>query len=371
MNWDTIKSYIPKNWTSIAAWLAGSFIVMALTAYGCIPPTPVPPPPDPIFVPTEEQANGWHKDDDAVKAVSDTLAFRVFADTPAGKSDDPLPAQVYLWQSYSKLFGTGPPSRDQGAIGSCVGNGTSTAIDRSLATQIVLNGGSKEEFRITSAEVNYGGGRVQIGGGRLGRSDGSVGSWSAQFAQKWGVVGQEKYPGYDLTTYSVSTCRTFGSSGVPAALQAVAKEHPVKDITQVKTWAEAKKALASGYAIAVCSGVGFEGKRNANGVKVARGSWAHCMCLDGYATIDGKECGHIENSWGPQPGEGPVGPGDPPTSGFYADASTVGRMLAENDSWAFSAVKGWPGRAKELNWFVHVQPKQNQERLFASIKTAR
>lgn len=348
-----MREWIPKNWRAYVIWAALVGAISIAAAFGLWPGgAPLPPLPEPEFLGTPP--NGWVPDPQAVKELQATLEFKVFADTPAGQSDDPLPNDVFLWNSYEKLFGKPPPSKNQSSIGSCVSFGTNNAVARTLATQIVLAKGGADEFQDFSEEVTYGGSRVQVGGGKLGNSDGSVGAWAAQFVQKWGIVARQKYPSADLTTYSVQTCRTFGSKGVPADLQTVAKEHPIKDITLVKTWADAKRSLASGYGIAICSGVGFDGNRDANGVKAPRGSWGHCMCLDGYHVEGGKEYGHIENSWGPRPGEGPVGWGSPPDSGFWADSATVGKMLAAGDSWAFSAVRGWPTR--EINWFALAHP---------------
>jgi hypothetical protein len=350
-----MKDYIPKNWKEYVVWLILISAIAILFAFGLWPKDgPVPLPPVPIFEPSDSP-DGWTPNPDEVKAVAATLKFKVFGDTPAGKSDDPLPQAVYLWQSYAKLFGQPPPSKNQGQIGSCVSFGTNNAVARTLATQIVFANGGADEFQDIAEEVTYGGSRVQVGGGKL-RGDGSVGAWAAQFVQKWGVVARAKQGAYDLTTYSVATCRTFGDKGVPAELQTVAKDHPIKDITQVTLWDSAKKALASGYGIAICSGVGFEGTRDGNGVKVAKGSWGHCMCLDGYHIEGGKEYGHIENSWGPRPNEGPVGWGNPPDSGFWADSATIQKMLSQNDSWAFSAVRGWPSR--KIDWFAINQPRR-------------
>lgn len=371
MTWtEWVKQYIPKNWLSMVFGCIVTAAMTLLVAYGCLPPgTPIPAPPLPVFEQPGEDQFGWHRDDEQVKAIQDKLEFKVFSDTPAGAAGDPIPDKVYLWQSYQKLFARGPPSKDQSSIGSCVSFGTTTACERSLATQIVFAKGGKDEFRFLSPEVIYGGSRVQVGGGRLGRSDGSVGAWAAEFVKegKWGVVAQEKHGDIDLSTYSVPRCREYGTRGVPAPLLDIAKQRPVKDVTMIRTWAEAKRSLASGYAIAVCSNVGFEGTRDANGVKVARGSWAHCMCIDGYHTEGGVEYGHIENSWGERPNEGPVGWGDPPTSGFWAKSTTIQNMLSQGDSWAFATVKGWPTR--RLNWFVEARPQQQNSirlaRLFA------
>ena len=301
---------------------------------------------------------GWTPNPEAVKKVVDKLRFKTFAATPAGQNADPLPKEVFLWQAYQKLFnGQLPPGKNQGQIGSCVSFGTNNAIARTLAVQIALQGAAFD-YKDFSEEVTYSC-RVTIGHESGG--EGAVGAWAAKFVQQYGIVSREKHGQYDLSEYSVATCRQFGSRGTPAELLKLAKDNPVKDITQVASWGEAKIALSQGYGIAVCSDVGFQGNRNSDGVKTPRGNWSHCMCLDAYCTINGKEYGHIENSWGLQPNEGPVGPGTPSTAGFYADSSVINRMLGAGDSWAFSTVVGWP--SVNLNWNV-LAPKKD-DRLYA------
>lgn len=341
---------LPKNWQQILAWLIVATISTLLAKLG-LSPTPTPPAPTPEW--EAHPTHGWVEDPDAVNIVCSQLAFKAFADTPAGRSADPLPDHVYLWDAYRKKLGTLPAAKNQGQIGSCVAFGTNTAICRTLMASIV--NGANVDFKDIAEEVTYGGSRVQVGGGKI-RGDGSVGAWGAQFVQKWGVISREKHGAFDLGAYSESRCRSWGQSGVPAGLLPVAKEHPVKDITLVKTWPEAKKALASGYGIAVCSDQGFVTQRDTNGVARASGSWAHCMCLDGYQIEGGKEYGHIENSWGPDAHTGPVGWGNPSTAGFWAESAVIDRMLRQGDSWAFSHVVGFPSR--KLDWFVRDEPRR-------------
>lgn len=334
---DKIKALIPNT---AVKWLAWFLVACAVWGVNAWLQTEIPLPPTPAF--------GWVRDDAAVEQVSAQLPFKVFADTPAGKNRQALPAAVYLWEIYRKVDPKGPPSKNQGQVGSCVSFGTNNAILRSMACDIVINHRAFE-LKDIAEEVTYAGARVEIGGGRI-RGDGAVGAWAAQYAQKKGVVARGPYDAIDLSTYSESRCRQWGNSGVPLAIDKIAREHPVQDITQVKTWADAKKALAQGYGIAVCSDQGFAMARNANGVAAARGTWNHCMCLDGYYTDGAKDYAHIENSWGPSAFTGPVGWGDPPPSGFWADAKVVEAMLKQGDSWAFSGVQGFPARDSE--WFV-------------------
>lgn len=365
--------WLPKNWKQILLWLLITLVGLLAGYWGMQKPDPGPVPLPVWKPPVMEGAKegeiftGWVKDQEEVKKVAAFLPFKVFSETPAGIADDPLPQSVYMWHAYRKIYNKGPPSRNQGSVGSCVSFGTNTAIERTMAVDIALKG-ANYEYKDIAHEVTYAGSRVEVGGGRIS-GDGSIGAWAAKFVKEWGVVAREKHLDgkYDLTSYDMARCRAWGRSGVPNDLEPIAREHPVKEITLVKTWAEAKKALASGYGIAICSGVGFEGNRDANGVKVRRGSWAHCMALDGYHTEGGKEYGHIENSWGERPNEGPVGWGDPPTSGFWVSSATIQQMLNEEDSWAFSTVVGFP--SQKLDWFVLRQPVQPAApNLFARLK---
>lgn len=296
-------------------------------------------------------AEGWIADPDAVVLVSAELPIKVFADTPAGAvMMEDLPKSVYGWKAYETLFARPPPIKDQSDIGSCVSFGTNTAVERTLAAEIVRRKGQSAEWTRFVEEATYGGSRVEVGGGRI-RGDGSIGAWAAQFVTKWGMVPRKQYPTRDLTSYSTALCRDWGQRGVPDEFEAVARKFPVKSFVQVKSWDEAKKACAQDYFIAVCSNQGFARNRDANGVARASGSWAHCMAIDGYHTEGGREYGHVVNSWDKY-FTGPNGWGNPQEDSFWAEASVIDRMLRQGDSWAFSGVTGFPAR-KPLDWNVH------------------
>lgn len=346
---ESFKKILPANWQQIVGWAVLTAAVWLASTLG-FKSDYKPPFPVPIF----DEDLGWVPMPDEVDKVARDQPFYSFDQTPAGQIKDDLPKFVYLWKAYHKLKGVNPPSENQNPVGSCVAFGTCIAVERTMQVQIAFDG-KAEEFKPLSREVVYAGSRVEVGGGRL-RGDGSVGAWAAKFVKDWGVISREVHGKYDLTKYDPARCRAWGNSGVPNDLEPLAKEHPVQEITLIKTWDQAKKALAQGYGIAVCSGQGFEGPRDSRGVKKPRGSWAHCMAIDGYhIDADGKEYAHIENSWGEKPGEGPVGWGDPPTSGFWIEASVCTRMIEARDCWAFSAVKGFP--AKNIDWFVDAGPR--------------
>lgn len=330
-----------RSRSAILRFALAAAAIAAGFAVGYVSTRHAPPSAEPPF-----GAMGWHDDPVAVEHVVATTRRLAFSATPAGQVAAELPKAVYLWEAHRRITGQNPQPRDQGDVGSCVSQGTSRAIERTMAAQILA--GQPFELLDLVEEAIYGGSRVEVGGGRI-RGDGSVGAWAAEFVRRWGVVSRGVHGRYDLTRYSVPLCKEWGSRGVPDEIEEIARRHPVRDTARVTTWAEAKRAIAQGHGIAVCSSQGFERQRDARGVCRPRGVWYHCMAIDGYhVDVDGREYGRIENSWGPDYHVGPVGWGNPNTGGFWAESSVIERMLKQGDSWAFSAVEGFP--AKAINW---------------------
>lgn len=351
-----------QRWMPWIVWVISvivSGLVGGLTGQQIVPPPPpqiVEVPVDRVVVadpPAAQFGQGWVNDPEQVQAILGTLPIKSFGATPAGQQQD-LPAAVYLWKAYEKLPIRGPPVKNQGQVGSCVSFGTNTAVERTLAAEILA--GQRFDWTRFVEEATYGGSRVEIGGGRI-RGDGSVGAWAAKFVTQYGCVPRKQYPQQDLTSYSENLCRSWGRSGVPDWAEGVCREFPVKDTTLVRSWDEAKRALANGYAIAVCSNQGFANRRDANGVARPSGSWAHCMALDGYHVEGSREYGHIVNSWGTDWISGPTGWGNPGEDGFWAESDVVERMLRQGDSWAFSGVVGFP--KKRPDWFIRAEPRFN------------
>ncbi|VTS08549.1 C1 family peptidase [Tuwongella immobilis] len=341
------------KWFKILAAILGA--LATVTAAFVLTVAPVDP--EPVAVPG---AFGWVADPDAVAEVAKVQPSPTIAQTPAGGVPvESLPDHAYLWELERNVTGQNPPPQNQKSVGSCVSFGTARAIERTLAGQRQ----GAPPVRLVE-EVIYGGSRVEIGGGRIS-GDGSIGAWAAEFVKQYGVLERGAYPGYDLRSYSESLCRDFGRLGVPDPLEPTVRKFPVKSITQVTTWTEAKQALASRYGIAISSSQGFQMQRDSRGICGPFGRWMHCMCLDGYhRDADGTEYGHIENSWGADAHRGPVGWGNPSTAGFWARADVIDKMLRQGDSWAFSDVQGFPAR---LDWLLQNNPK---ERAYAAVSKA-
>src|SRR5574343_445416 len=260
------------------------------------------------------------------------------------------------WQAtYGRPFAVG-----RQGIGDCVSWGWAHAADIHLAVMWTI--GDSAEFHAAATEAIYGGSRCEARGKTFGGwSDGSYGAAAAKWIRDWGVVFRQPYDGVALTTYSASRANDWGNYGCGGKddggrLDAIAKQHPIRDVALVRNFEEAAAAIASGYPVAVCSMQGFASTRDSDGFAAARGSWAHCMCFIGVR-YDRKGLLCL-NSWGTSWIGGPKWPEDQPDGSFWVEASVASRMLSGGDSFAVSGYQGFPYRALDHGDWVKVQPKR-------------
>jgi hypothetical protein len=289
---------------------------------------------------------GWVEDPEEVARIAAALPVADFSSTPAGVDESELPPHVFLWELGRRVTGKNLPPRNQGSVGSCVAFGTARAIEYTMISEIA--NGQTEQYRELAPEPIYWGSRVEVGKNRL-RGDGSVGAWAAQWVNQFGIVPRDSYEGLDLTVYRESTIRKYDRSGCPDFLEPIAKLHPIRSIARVTSWKDAKRALANGYGIMVCSSRGFTMRRDSDGFCRPSGVWRHALCLPGYQTGK-REGGRLDNSWGENAHTGPTGAGNPGPEGFWADADVIDGMLGQGDSWAFSDVAGFPVNLDKIDW---------------------
>lgn len=249
---------------------------------------------------------------------------------------------TYLKQAYGEKW-----YLNQGSCGSCVAFGAALACDLLVAIEMIEHSMEKPTGRTDPMSI-YWGSRVEIGGNRLW-GQGSVGAWAAQWLKDYGVLIQANYPGCDLSTYSAAVCcGSNANRGVPNELEAIARQHPVRDYAQCKTFEELTRAIESGYPVTIASNQGFTRTRDAKGFARPSGRWGHQMvCVGVRHDIPGAL---IANSWGAYFNGGPD---DLSPACFWADDATVGRMLKMGDSFALSNLQGWPRKrlsASSLNW---------------------
>lgn len=349
-----------NNWPPLlrhAASASLSIGLALLTTYlaGLLHVTP--PPVQPI--PSDQAADptpppmGWYSDADTL-ATARGMVPTIFRATPAGMDTDPLPANVYQWQVHERVTGQKTPLKDQGQTGDCVGEGSTTGYERALVC--VIAGGGDFDFTYFSEEASYAVMRVDIGGGQLRGQDGGVGGWAGKAQTDIGMLPKAKYPDGDFSVYDAAKAKRLGDTGLTPALKAEMGKYRAGAVANLKTTTDLRKAMANGAGAYVCTARGYAAERDANGVCRRQGQWGHCMCCDGYATVNGKVQYHLDNSWDSMYHKGPVGPGDPSNAGFYIVESEMSAILAEGDSWAVSAVKGFPKQRKGLDWYVDARP---------------
>lgn len=207
-------------------------------------------------------------------------AFRMFKDSSAYMKGLPkfgdIPEHFSLHRVARQVL-----NRDVGGgvqeIGDCVSWGMKHAAEYTQCCDILMRG-DREEFKFLFAPFYYGSGRVYVGGGRLGNSDGSLGSWMAEAAIKYGSIFVDD-PG--VPSYSGSVAKRWGDPNPSDDLDKH-KELAVKRLltggTKVNSFDELCNYLANGYPCTVASNQGFQMTPGRDGYHEASGNWAHQMC---------------------------------------------------------------------------------------------
>lgn len=233
---------------------------------------------------------------------------------------------------------------DAQKTGDCVSHGTRNAIDATRAIEILIKGEAEGFYTKSATEGIYG----SRGHSGQGMSCSGAANW---VTTEGGLLLRQNYPeiGIDLSDYKTSykLGMGWGRSGVPREVTAEAAKHRVRTASRIRTIEEARDALANGYGIAACSGLGFESTRDSEGIARRRGSWAHCMAWLGVdaapSTVDkyGGPLFLVQNSWGYRWISGPKRH-DQPDGSFWITPKDAMSILRANGAYAFSNVDGFP-----------------------------
>jgi hypothetical protein len=245
-----------------------------------------------------------------------------------------------LYKSIQKFDPTFGPHEAQ-TTGDCTSHATRNAVDVTRCHEIV--GGQREDFITRSAtEAIYG---CRGHGG-----EGMATSTAARFVSKiGGILLRKKYESVDLSKYNSKIGENWGRTGVPKEVIEEAKKHQVKTISLVTSVEEARDAIANGYALSVGSDYGFSSRRDKYGIAKRSGNWGHAMAwvgMDDTHEIFNETLFLIQNSWGIwNAGDKRL---DQPEGSFWIRESDAAGMLAQNGSWVFSDVDGFP--ARKVKW---------------------
>ena len=306
---------------------------------------------------------GWKRDDDAVGAFTE----RLHAIYGAASFSDSKPELRGYWQRLSStgvchvLAQTAEAAvclkslpADYQERGTCVSRGTYRACQDSyyhqLANGLLLGRPARLAF-----EPIYGGSRVDIGGGQLGRGDGSVGAWAAEFVSKYGLLERAQFGSWDLSSPNEDLAINWGQPGrgVPDQLLEVATLHQVI-CHRVTDCAELADCIAAGYFAAYCSDL-IWGQRDRNGMARPQSHAGHCEEVCGvFLTPSGATAFVRQQSWGPQP-YGPrelatqAGPITLREGSYGAYGSDLQRGLDEGgECWCFRVKTPWTASVHDL-----------------------
>lgn len=230
--------------------------------------------------------------------------------------------------------GFGPSERQ--TTGDCVSHSTRNAVDITRAVEIDVKH-EREGFVARGAtEAIY--------QSRGHRGQGMTCSGAARYVhKKGGILLRKNYGDVDLTKYDSSL---GARHRIPDSIYVTeAQKHQVQTISLITTISEARDALANGYALSCCSGLGFSSRRDSNGIASRRGSWSHAMAwiaCDDTKSIHNETLFLIQNSWG-RWNSGPKRH-DQPDGSFWVREKDAQAILNSRGSFAFSNVDGFPAR---------------------------
>lgn len=318
-----------------------------------------------IDEPAPQFTFGWEDKPDYVKRVVSTFAKPYFGDAAKPLIQGNEDKDAFLWIPYKQVTGKDWEPHDQDGTGCCVGEGNSGAVEIGSTVEIAL-GDAQQEYRHISAAAVYAMARET--GGMLHDGDGAVGADAAKALMAGAAVSCEEAKdtnGRDGNSKSHgSLAKKWGRSGLPKELKAIAVEHRVRTVSQVRTPEEARAALVNGYPVTVCSSVGFEGrggfKRDADGFCWPGGTWPHCMFCGGYRAD--KKAFLIFQSWGPSMPPGPKTLGQPDGT-FWISWDAMQRIVRSGECYAISSFDGY--KSRDLDWRVMLPEAKPDRRLAA------
>lgn len=319
-----------------------------------------------------EKLCGWRENPRGVEAVINDPAVKhpVFNVAARNVLANYTKKDTHLWAYLTWAF----PNYRRGAqaLGSCVGWGAELAC-----TILTCKHAKKKNRKSLALEVStescYGGSRCEARGKTFaGWSDGSYGAAAAKFVNEWGVLYRKNYaeitgnPEHDLRKYDGKKEKNWGAYGNGGQndknkLDEVAREHPVKTISQVNSFDDVAAAIAGSQAsVTIASNYGAGSmRRNKYGECGWTSNWSHQMMLSAirFGQRPGALC---MQSWGPNSASGPMGdeytenlpPGGTPKNiaGFswWVPAEIVDRICRSGDCWAMSDLSGW--RIDKADW---------------------
>lgn len=149
----------------------------------------------------------------------------------------------------------------------------------------------------------------------------------------------------DLSVYDSNIGHRWGRRGTPDWLNGIADSNKALRVMLCESVEMFRDAIALGFGISCCSGMGFSSSRNEDGVARQRGGWGHAMTALGYDDTDWAHQNYkgglalIQNSWGHW-NDGPKRH-DQPDGSFWIEPKIVRRYVDGGECWIIASVRGY------------------------------
>ncbi len=253
--------------------------------------------------------------------------------------------QAFLCNAYKKVTKRNWPTRKQ-FRGDCASVGATTALDFVTVTQTLQRKTSWQGNH--SIVAHYVGGKKLAGQNPM--KEGARTEWLIKFFEEYGVLLAKKYGEDDIRQWNWDTYRAY-KDGLSDNLKIKARLHPLIHRERIKSYNEARDAIAAGFPVILASKMGVSGaKKDKDGFFYPKGYDPHCMCCIG---VDDKDRPSIliQNSHGPNWAPGPKRYGFEPEGSAWLDAEHFDFHVDRyNDSWTISMFRGYKVKRKYILW---------------------
>jgi len=322
-----------------------------------------------VEITPKEAREGWAGPAEVKKAEPIVRGMPDFQILGAPPGEDNHDKNVRLWEFALEVNGGKHLPNPAQQIGDCVAQGSARAINYLSCVQISQRKAFEppQEYHPAFPPYIYGISRVQIGKGRI-HGDGSVGAWAAEGVRVYGVLSADVE---NVPAYSGRVAEAWGKRGPPEEFIEIARQHPVKTVSPVRSAEEVRDAICNGYPVTIASNWGGRMKpKIVDGrlVNERRGTWNHQMCIIGYDGQTGREpYYYVLNSWGEKAHGAP--PDGSPPGGFWIREKDVEYIVRQGDSFAYSNFEGFP--SQELDFRIignhHTAVRQEGNVMHAGI----
>ena len=252
------------------------------------------------------EVEGWKPDPEHAREFAAKNPTPVFA-TAAPKLMDRELRDVFIpayqikacKEKFGKTYRYTPQHQYRGT---CVGQSHKSLVDQTNAVWRFIGGGKFEG--LSAVCTGYAGSRVEIAGW-VSRSDGSNGSWIAEWlTKKRGTGGVVLLKSLGLDEFDQRQDEKYATDwaasrqGVPSEFEDVARIRPLKNASLILTVPELQAAIQNLQPVNICTPYIPSPRRNSDGVSAVSRQGGHSTLICGMRKIGRRWVYPYLQSWG-------------------------------------------------------------------------